>query len=327
VTTAPQTSQHRQAIFWLVIANLFWGFSFPIIKSIGAIETALVPGAGTWFVAASVIVPRFALAALVIGAFWFGAIRTLDRREILQGLELGFFTGCGMIFQIDGLQYTSASTSAFLTQFYAIMIPVWLAVRARRWPAPIVWVCCVLVLAGAGVLAHLDWRDLHLGRGEIETLVSSVFFMGQILCLDRAEFAGTRPMPVTFVMLVVQALIGVTLGLFTAPAHASPLALTSSGLWWGLTLALTIFCTLGAFTLMNTWQPRITATEAGLIYSGEPVFAATMALFLPGLFSAWGGIDYPNERATANLLIGGGLITAANVLLQLRPPPKPQPAA
>jgi hypothetical protein len=37
------------------------------------------------------------------------------------------------------------------------------------------------------------------------------------------------------------------------------------------------------------------------------------------LFSAWAGIDYPNESATWTLLVGGGLITLANVLLQIRP--------
>ena len=46
---------------------------------------------------------------------------------------------------------------------------------------------------------------------------------------------------------------------------------------------------------MNTWQPKITATEAGLIYCVEPIFGSGMALFLPALFSAWAAIDYPNE--------------------------------
>jgi len=41
-----------------------------------------------------------------------------------------------------------------------------------------------------------------------------------------------------------------------------------------------------------------------------------MVLFLPGWFAGWAGIDYANERMTASLLLGGGLITAANVLIQ-----------
>jgi hypothetical protein len=73
---------------------------------------------------------------------------------------------------------------------------------------------------------------------------------------------------------------------------------------------------------MNAWQPKITATEAGLIYCVEPVFGALMALFLPAIFSVWAGIAYLNEAATWTLLVGGGLITAANVLIQLKPPAK-----
>ena len=56
----------------------------------------------------------------------------------------------------------------------------------------------------------------------------------------------------------------------------------------------------------------------GLIYCAEPLFASVLALFLPGWFSGWTGLDYPNEHLTTRLLIGGGFITAANVLLQSR---------
>jgi hypothetical protein len=45
-----------------------------------------------------------------------------------------------------------------------------------------------------------------------------------------------------------------------------------------------------------------------------------MALFLPALFSKWAGFDYRNEELTWHLLVGGGLITLANVLIQLNPP-------
>jgi len=77
-----------------------------------------------------------------------------------------------------------------------------------------------------------------------------------------------------------------------------------------------VFCTLGAFMVMNVWQRHVTATEAGLIYCSEPVFASLLALFLPAIFSSWANIHYANEILTLRLLVGGGLITAANVLLQ-----------
>jgi len=323
-TTTP--AQHRQAIWMLLLGNSLWGVSFPLIKSLVLLQGRLVPGSSTWFITASTLVPRFTLGALVLGIICFRALRTLTRSEARQAIGLGLFAIAGMTFQNDGLQFTSASTSAFLTQFYAIMIPVWLALRTRRMPTRVVWVCCALVLAGVGVLARLDWHDLKLGRGEIETLVASVFFMGQILWLERPEFSGNRALPVTTVMFAVQAVVAGVMAVALAPRAAPMLALWTNGPWMGLTLVLTVLCTLGAFTIMNKFQPRLTATEAGLLYCSEPLFASGMALFLPAWFSLWSGSVYLNETATANLLVGGGLITAANVLIQLkpaRPPPAP----
>jgi hypothetical protein len=69
---------------------------------------------------------------------------------------------------------------------------------------------------------------------------------------------------------------------------------------------------------MNRWQRLLPATEAGLIYTTEPVFASLFALFMPLWLSALLPIHYSNEQATENLLLGGGLITAANVLIQLQ---------
>jgi drug/metabolite transporter (DMT)-like permease len=81
---------------------------------------------------------------------------------------------------------------------------------------------------------------------------------------------------------------------------------------------LVILCTLGGYLFMNRWQRHVTATEAGLIYCVEPVLTSLLALFLPAWISTWAGINYTNETLTARLLIGGGLVTVANLLLQRR---------
>jgi drug/metabolite transporter (DMT)-like permease len=303
----------------LVLANLFWGLSFPLIKAIAFEHQHLLPASGSWFITAGMLAPRFVLATVILLLWKRGTLLGVSRLEVRQGVGLALFAVLGMAFQNDGLQYTSASTSAFLTQIYAILIPLWLALRQRRLPPVTVAISCALVLAGVAVLARLDVRSLHLGRGEIETLVSSLFFMGQILLLDRPEFLVNRPVQMTFVMFVVEAVVSLVFLGFTAPRLAEVPMLFASTPWLGFTLLLTLFCTVGAFILMNTWQPRITATEAGLIYCLEPLFASSLALFLPSLFARWAGFAYANETLTANLLLGGGLITAANLLVQLKP--------
>ncbi len=314
-------SRPLRPVLMLVLATLGWGLSFPVIKAALLLEARLEPGAGAGFAAWAVVAPRFVLAAGAMGLWHvLRGGRRISRGEWRQGWLVGLFSAAGMLLQNDALRFTAASTSAFLTQFYAILIPIWVAGRTRRNPGGAVWIAVALVLAGVALLGRFNWQTLRFGRGEWETLLSSGFFMGQILCVSRPEFAANRPGPFTFVMFATEA---VAFGLLAAVRHPSPgplLHLAASGPWIGLTLILTVVCTLGAFTLMNAWQPKISATQAGLIYCIEPIFSSLFALGLPALLSRHCGIAYADERVTVNLLIGGGLITAANVLLQLRPP-------
>lgn len=316
--TDPPKSRRRHAITMLLLANLYWGVSFAVIKSLTMLNRRLLPDAGTWFLAAQALAPRFVVAALLLLLFRRRGEGGLTRLEIRQGSMIGAFAAAGAFFQTDGLQFTDASTSSFLTQFSAILIPAWFALWHRRNPGAVVWTGCVLVLAGVGILGHFEWRTLRFGRGEWETLLCSLFFMGQILVLERKEFAANRPGSVTLAMFAVQGTIFAALAAGTAPRAGALLVPWGSPPWVALTLTLTVVCTIGAFTIMNRWQPAITSTEAGLIYCVEPLFASIFALFLPGLFSVWAAINYPNERATWSLLVGGGLITVANILVQTR---------
>jgi drug/metabolite transporter (DMT)-like permease len=74
---------------------------------------------------------------------------------------------------------------------------------------------------------------------------------------------------------------------------------------------------------MNSWQPRVSATEAGLIYTMEPVFTALFVLFLPGLLARLTGNGGANESLNASFLAGGSLVLAANLLVQWKRPPHP----
>jgi len=319
--------ERRRAIGMLLLANVYWGLSFPLIKTITQLNARLLPAAGGGCIVALVLAPRFILGLLFLLAWPDRSARGgrwPTGTEVRQGLLLGFFGGAGLLLQSDGLRFTAASTSAFLTQFYAIMIPVWLALRLRRAPPAAVWFACVLVLAGVALLGHFDWRQLRAGRGEIETLLSSGFFMVQILMLAGPDYAASRPGKVTLVWFAVEAVLFSALALAMAPTPGALLLPWASPAWLGCTLLLASFCTVGAFVIMARWQPKVTPTQAGLIYCFEPIFGAIFALFLPALFSRWSGISYANETATLSLLAGGGLITVANAVVQLQPAAAPE---
>lgn len=313
-------TDHRRAIAWLLLANLFWGLSFPVIKATVLVHGQLLPDSSNWFITAMTLAPRFGLAGIVLALLLNRQLAGATGREMRQGVLLAVFSALGMMLQVDGLQFADASVSAFLTQLSAILIPLVVAVRTRRMPTAVVWCCVGLVLAGVGILGRFDFHSLRLGRGELETLAASVFFTAQILLVEDRRFAGNRPLVVSGVMFLTEGLLFSGLALATAGKASDCLVPWTSPAWLTFTATLTIFCTLGAFVFMNRWQPKITATEAGLIYCFEPLFASLLALFLPAWFSAWAGLGYANETLTWQLLVGGGLITVANVWLQVRPP-------
>ena len=175
----------------LVLATLYWGVSFPIIKAIAALTHVLVPDAGSWFLSAATVAPRFAIATAVVLLFNLKGT-FLTRAEAVQGAKIGAFGAMGSLLQTDGLQYTEASTSAFLTQMSAILIPTVLAIRHRRSPGLRVCAACLLVLAGVAILGHLSWDHLRLGRGEWETLLCSAFFVGQIISVEGGRHTSNR---------------------------------------------------------------------------------------------------------------------------------------
>jgi drug/metabolite transporter (DMT)-like permease len=315
-----EAPRRGRAILMLVLTTAAWGLSFPGGKALLTAANGALPGRDPWFFSSLMIGVRFGLAALLLWLFHPRAFAQMRASELRQGIGLGICGGLGMLFQADGLGFTAASTSAFLTQFASVLVPLVVALRTRRLPSLFVMFCIALVIAGVAVLAQFDWRALRLGRGELETLIGTAFFTGQILWLERSVFRGNHTGRVTLVMFLTIAAILAPVS-FTHAQHASDTRVLFSTLPITLLLmAVTLACSLFAFLMMNRWQPFVDATTAGVVYCTEPLFATLFALFLPALLARFVEIDYANEVATPHLLIGGSLITLANVLIAITPP-------
>lgn len=301
----------------LILACALWGLSFPMVKVLHIEQMSRVPGAGSEFLSAWIQVARFGLGALILLPFvWRGGGPT--RLEIRQGLRISFWGGIGMVLQADGLAHTAASTSAFLTQAYCVILPLVACVRLRKPPQTRTVLSTLLVMAGGAILCGVSFESTRIGRGELETLMAAALFSIQILILENPVYRKNRGTRITFVMCVGIAVMFVPVSALTAPA---PAALITAGASWqafGLVAVLASFCSVGAYLLMNHWQPRVSATEAGLLYTTEPVFTAVYALFLPAWLAWIAGTGYANETLTPTMLVGGGLILAANVLMHLK---------
>lgn len=309
------------AVRMLLLGCGLWGLSFPTAKALERVQAKVLPEAGSWFFTGVTLSARFGISAMVVLVMLLMRRQTLsrfNRRELEQGVGLGLFGTLGLVFQLDGLAHTEASTSAFLTQGSVIFIPVVKAVLDRHLPSRLAMLCCGLALAGVALLSGLDLRQLTLGRGEAETLIAALFFTGQILWLERPRYLENDSLRVSLVMF---GLVGVfslvpSMGTTHTPGQVWQ-AFVAPGAWVLLSI-LIVPCTLLAFLWMNRWQRHVPATTAGLIYCLEPVFASLFAFVLPGVFAGMAGIRYENETADFPMIVGGGLILLANVLM-LRP--------
>jgi drug/metabolite transporter (DMT)-like permease len=308
------TLQFR-AINGLLWATIFWGLSFPLVQVLYAGQNLTLPDAPPLFLCTLLMTTRFAMAAMVLGIWSLFRDRTCTRSELHQGLLLSVFGGLGMWLQADALAFTKASTCAFLTQAYCIFLPLVATIRTRRAPRPQVIIAVALVMLGIACLSGVSTKDFQFARGEIETILSAVAFTIQILCLDHPKFAGNRSRPVSLVMFGGIALMTIPFTLLLAPepkaivtALVAPNALL-------LIFALSIFCSVISYGLMNRWQRFVSPVQAGLTYSLEPVFTAAFALFLPAMVGAWLGADIKNETITLAMILGGIMITIANLLI------------
>ena len=146
----------------LLVATFFWASSFPIVKALALEQQKLLPDAGTWFFALISALYRFGIAGVLLALFLNRSLLKISRLELEQGFWLAVFGVGGILFQMDGLSYTAASTSAFLTQLYVGFIPVWVALVHRHLPKPKVITSLVLVLVGLAILADLDFKTMRV---------------------------------------------------------------------------------------------------------------------------------------------------------------------
>ncbi len=315
-------TSHTMPAFFLIVACALWGLSFPAVKTLQLEQAARLPEAGSVFTSLWIQVARFGLGALFILPI---ALRggAPSRLEIRQGTRLALFGGSGMALQADGLAYTDVSISAFLTHAYCLVLMIAACIRLRRAPGARTLLATGMVMAGGAILSGFSPAEPHIGRGELQTLAAAVFFAFQILTLENPAYRGNRSTHVTLVMCSVIALVFLPMSLLAAPSAATWLAAGASWTAMAMVLVLALFCSVGAFFLMNHWQPRVSAVEAGMIYTSEPVFAAFYVLFLPAWISVFTGLDYPNESPGTELLTGGALILAANILMQMQRNPHP----
>ena len=218
------------------------------------------------------------------------------------GLTAGVILFGGYATQTIGLQYTTPSTSAFLTGLYVIITPVIESAISRRLPRPPVIVGIVLATIG---LYLLTGADVHLGKGEVFTLACAVLFAFHIVYIGA--YANLLS-PLQFGSMQ----IGAVALLSVAPAAEQGVGSLST-----LAIFAVVFtgiaCSAVALPLQLWGQQRIPATRAALILLTEPVFA--------------GIAGYVNGERLGAARLAGAVIILAGIVVSEFWPRRPVPPA
>lgn len=265
-------------------ATCIWGTSFVIVQK--ALEEIPV---------FHLIAYRFVLAALLLLPLARGKWSPAVRRD---GIVLGVILFAGFVLQTAGLLWTTPSRSAFLTALSVVLVPAFglLAGRGLRWgPA----VGSVLALAGVWTLYRPEVSGAEFGRGDALTVACAVVFAVYPLVLEK--ITRRNPLgPLAVTQFGVVALLALP-SLFLDPPSSSEL----TGEPLAAVLVVGVLATAAAFAAWLYAQRHLSAVEAGVILSLEPVIAAILSVAL--------GV----EPWTAALAIGGLLVLAAMLVTEL----------
>ncbi|WP_036270059.1 DMT family transporter [Meiothermus rufus] len=267
-------------VVYLNLATLFWGSTFVLVKD--SLQT-LEPGQVNFL--------RFAIASLALAPFLLRGEGRLWR----AGLELGLLLFVAYLTQTIGLEYTTASRSAFITTLYVVILPVLLGLLGHRLGRS-VWWAAGLAIGGVGLLSY-DGSPPN--QGDVWTLGTALAYALYIWRLER--LAPRFPaLSLTAVQMWVVALGSFFWMLGEKPAWNLAQFPYLSLLYLGLVAsALCVW-------LQALGQRLVSAPQAAVIFTLEPVYAAAFAFVLLG------------ERLGGQGLVGAGLILLATLISQLQ---------
>lgn len=283
----------------LVVCTAGWGVSFSLMRNWQSAPLPEVPLSGL-VSSLTLIGLRMALALVLFALIRPRLVASLGVKDLIPGAMVGIPLWLGFVLQLWGLVYTTPAMSAFFTSLGSLWVPLLYLLVGRKIPLWI-WLGYGLAFVGLVVLVEGGWR---WGVGEFLSLGCSVLFAFQIIGLDRfgKSIDGNRISPVLFgINGLFSLFFAVCLCVWNGAVEPWGAwvaeRLTDGPTLWDLGL-MVVFPSLMSYSLMNAFQPLLSAERAAIIYLLEPIFSL--------LFSLWFGHD----ELHIPVMIGGVLILA-----------------
>ncbi|HDD64349.1 MAG TPA: DMT family transporter [Thermoprotei archaeon] len=263
---SPSLRNRRKALGYASLLSLtfLWGTSFPAIK-------ITVNGVGFIYY----VFLRFIFASIVLIVLLAPKLNFLElRRHFKPGVVLGVIFFLGLSFQGFGMEYTSASNSAFITSLSVVILYVIEVALGREKLSLKLIGSIALSMLGVYMLSFEDSFTPNIG--DMIVLVGSIFWALHIMFVGNY----TRRYNLIY-LLLTQVLVTMICGVIPLPFASYPsrsiiLAVLPH------TVYLALACTILANMLQLYGQRYIRDVNAALIYLLEPVFATILSIIILG---------------------------------------------
>jgi EamA-like transporter family. len=289
-------TRQTKADLSILSITVVWGSSFILMKNI----TDNIPFYAYLFL-------RFSIAGIILAMIFSGQIRKIRPKAVIQGAIIGLTLFGGMSLQYIGLNYTSASHSAFITGLNVVMVPIISAFYLKKKPPVRAVVGVLLATAGLFLLSGGFSGDWNFG--DTLTLLCAVCFALQIIFVDKfAQESDARQLAVVQIISAAM-MYGI---LWTVYCFAAEPVQISINIRVILTALYTgALGTAFAYTVQTVAQQYTTPTRTALLLTFEPVFGALFALVVPGP-------DGATETLTLETALGCLLIFAGMLITEVR---------
>lgn len=252
-----------RAIFWLIVTTFLWGGSF-VFNKLGFRDVPPIV----------FMTLRFSIAAVAMALLTGKRLLAIDRDQIRRGFLVGLALAGANVTFVLGVAGTTVSRAGFLNNLFVLIIPVasYLIWRAHFHRT----VLFAIAIALIGLLMLAWGAPSGFNRGDLLSLLCAFFITCHILTVSRL-LHHVDVLAVTTVQFATVALCGL-IGVLVFPQPVFYL----SGLATISLLYCVIFPTMVCFTLQNTYQRFVTPTQAGLIYTLDPIWSLLGGMIILG---------------------------------------------
>ncbi len=270
----------------LVGCAAFWGLAFPVMKFVGESVDSV-----------SFLAIRFLIATAVLAIALGPKLKRITKKMILPSVGVGLILALHSYLQVEGLKYTSAANSGFITSTNVIFVPIFMFIFFRKKPAKHILLGLLAIIVGFVFISGMvtvfpfTFNLTTLNFGDFLTLLCAIFTALYMIVFNILSVKYEEEL-VNFLHMM-----GAGIGMWAIWLFIPNKVIDFSSIGPVLgTVYCGVFASAAAFLLLAKAQAKLEASKVAILCSLEPIFATLFALIFFG------------DKITASTAIGGVLI-------------------